>query len=439
MNKNKKVALIWHNHDLRLHDNALYSQANQYDELLIIYTRFESTQRGQAYHIHSLSDVRKSFLNQTLSDLNTQLNHLGQSLYVFENVKPLTVISLIKQCGISDVYVSYTADYDVSEFRNSVADQLGDVKWHECVTETLFDCMPLETLPTTFTPFRKKIEADSDLSSLLEYVKEHSVPTVLPPQPIILKNQQFTTINAHQKNNFVGGETEALRHMTGYFESTAPSSYKETRNDLDDWCSSTKFSPWLASGALSVKRLINSVRKYEQDVIKNESTYWIIFELLWREYFKWYAFEHRYKLFSINGLLNKKVNRCFYPERFERWKNGSTPYPIVNACMNQLRKTGYMSNRGRQIVASCFIHELNMDWRFGATYFEQHLLDYDVASNWGNWQYLAGVGADPRGSRWFNLEKQTQTYDPDGVFIKKWNGDVGVEHLDSVDAVDWPI
>ena len=88
--------------------------------------------------------------------------------------------------------------------------------------------------------------------------------------------------------------------------------------------------------------------------------------------------------------------------------------------MKQLNHTGYMSNRGRQIVASCFIHELGLDWRYGATYFEQQLIDYDVASNWGNWQYLAGVGADPRGCRQFNLKKQTQQHDPKGEFMDKW-------------------
>ena len=79
-----------------------------------------------------------------------------------------------------------------------------------------------------------------------------------------------------------------------------------------------------------------------------------------------------------------------------------------------------MSNRGRQLVASCLVHELNLDWRYGASWFEHSLLDYDVASNWGNWQYLAGVGCDPRGHRQFNLEKQTQMYDPNGEFRNRW-------------------
>jgi deoxyribodipyrimidine photo-lyase len=88
--------------------------------------------------------------------------------------------------------------------------------------------------------------------------------------------------------------------------------------------------------------------------------------------------------------------------------------------MRQLLKTGYMSNRGRQLVASCFVHELGQDWRYGAKYFEHQLIDFDVASNWGNWQYLGGVGADPRGHRQFNLQKQTATYDPNNKFITQW-------------------
>ena len=107
--------------------------------------------------------------------------------------------------------------------------------------------------------------------------------------------------------------------------------------------------------------------------------------------------------------------------------------------MNQLNSTGYLSNRGRQLVASCFVHELNLDWRYGASYFEQQLIDYDVASNWGNWQYLAGVGADPRGHRRFDLAKQAQIYDPDNQFVRRWGGDQPLQPLDSVDAADWPI
>jgi deoxyribodipyrimidine photo-lyase len=184
---------------------------------------------------------------------------------------------------------------------------------------------------------------------------------------------------------------------------------------------------------------MSALRSHEQDNGASESTYWISFELLWREFFFWYAKRHGSKLFAFKGLSKQPPKTSFYSERFQKWCSGNTPFPIVNACMNQLNTTGYMSNRGRQLVASCFVHELGLDWRYGAAYFEHQLIDYDVSSNWGNWQYLAGVGADPRGHRRFNLEKQTARYDPEGEFIKRWGGNIKTQPIDSVDAADWPI
>jgi len=107
--------------------------------------------------------------------------------------------------------------------------------------------------------------------------------------------------------------------------------------------------------------------------------------------------------------------------------------------MNELAETGFLSNRGRQVVASCLVNELQLDWRYGAAYFEQQLIDYDAASNWGNWQYLAGIGADPRGQRQFNIQKQTDMYDPSGEYIRLWHGADSLQNVDSRDAADWPI
>jgi deoxyribodipyrimidine photo-lyase len=122
------------------------------------------------------------------------------------------------------------------------------------------------------------------------------------------------------------------------------------------------------------------------------------------------------------GISAENPAYDFDAGRFECWCKGETRWPLVNACMQQLNRTGYLSNRARQIVASALINELGLDWRCGAGYFEQRLIDYDVASNWGNWQYIAGVGADPRGGRHFSIEKQTRQFDADGSFVAKWLG-----------------
>ncbi|MDP6880407.1 MAG: FAD-binding domain-containing protein, partial [Alteromonas macleodii] len=182
----------------------------------------------------------------------------------------------------------------------------------------------------------------------------------------------------------------------------------------------TKLSAWLANGSLSAREVIRQVQQFEATVEKNDSTYWIYFELLWREFFHWLQCKYGANWFRFSGIQGKKPSTQHCPETFALWCEGKTGYPIVDACMRQLAETGYMSNRGRQLVASCFVHELRQDWRYGAAWFEHQLIDYDVGSNWGNWLYLAGVGSDPRGHRQFNLQKQTEIYDSDGQFRKKW-------------------
>ena len=149
-------------------------------------------------------------------------------------------------------------------------------------------------------------------------------------------------------------------------------------------------------------------------------------------------------MYHFKGLVESAPLTSFYPERFKKWCLGNTPYPLVNACMNELRHTSYLSNRGRQIVASCLVNELSVDWRFGAAWFEEQLIDYDAAVNWGNWQYIAGVGVDPRGGRHFNIKKQTNIYDLNGEYQTQWlDPDTQASHLDqvldSVDAADWPV
>ena len=133
-----------------------------------------------------------------------------------------------------------------------------------------------------------------------------------------------------------------------------------------------------------------------------------IVDRLRREFFYWRAQIDGVHLFLPYGVARKKQLRTFDPRQFTRWCRGETNYPLVNALMHQLVRSGFMSNRGRQIAASSLIHDLGVDWRYGAAFFEKHLIDFDVASNYGNWQYIAGVGSDPRGGRRFNIDKQTK-------------------------------
>ncbi|MGR5063844.1 DASH family cryptochrome [Photobacterium sp. DNB22_13_2] len=434
------TGLFLFQNDLRLHDNSALALATQeVDHLICVYCLPVDTTNRYPYHISKHGTYRKQFLLQSLHNLAGQLSQRGQSLHVMLD-HPLNVIpELISQYNVSMIYTSENAG--VYEQRNwhTLKGRYPYITFRKVATHTLFDKVELPfdvkaSLPPTFTQFRKQVEELEVRSPLTTIAK-------LPSSPGRLKAFDVVSpmINPKLLADFDGGETAALKHLERYFTSNAPSRYKLTRNELDGWENSTKFSPWLALGCLSANRILKHLSQYEKDIECNESTQWIKFELLWREYFQWYAHSYGSKLYTYSGITSTQLHTAFYPERFRRWCEGNTPYPIVNALMNQLRRAGYISNRGRQIAASCLVNELSVDWRYGAAYFEEHLIDYDTASNWGNWQYIAGVGADPQQGRHFNLLKQTELYDPNEEFIRRWDGNNHDGRIDSVDAADWPI
>jgi len=434
----KIIGLYWFTNDLRVHDNPLLSKAAaEVDELICLYC-YPSVSPYLARYSQQAkwSEPKLQFLDASLHCLNLSLNALNQLLLVVDSHPYHAIKDLVYRLGVSHLYVDAVAGCD----EQSIIDRLKaefdalDVAQKELRTLFTLEQLPFElsALPDTFTQFRKQVEPLVVPLPISRVKRLPSLPDTHSLPGISLTHHGGSAL-------FDGGEQAGLAHCRRYFSSACPSEYKETRNALDGLDYSTKFSPWLAHGCLSAKTIYAMLKRYERLNGANESTYWIYFELLWREYFYWYARRYRQQLFRFGGIRNQPPLTSFYAHRFQQWKKGQTPFAIVNACMHQLNQTGYMSNRGRQLVASCLIHELGLDWRYGAAYFESQLIDYDVASNWGNWQYLAGVGADPRGSRQFNLEKQTQMYDPYQEFIDRWQGRCDASSLDSVDMVDWPV
>jgi deoxyribodipyrimidine photo-lyase len=206
-----------------------------------------------------------------------------------------------------------------------------------------------------------------------------------------------------------------------FFKTKSLSVYKETRNGLVGADYSSKFSAWLALGCISARSIYAQIQHYEKEIVANESTYWLVFELLWRDYFRFVMKKYGHLFFLQNGIKTSKKNSNRHNAKlFETWKNAQTGNDFINANMLELKLTGFMSNRGRQNVASYLVNDLQLDWRYGAAYFEEQLIDYDVCSNWGNWAYLAGVGNDPRENRAFNIEKQANDYDKNNTYRNLW-------------------
>jgi deoxyribodipyrimidine photo-lyase len=220
---------------------------------------------------------------------------------------------------------------------------------------------------------------------------------------------------------FVGGETAGLERLATYFwQRDCLKTYKQTRNGMLGADYSSKFSPWLALGCLSPRFIAAEVKRYEGDRGANDSTYWLIFELLWRDFFRFVALKFGDRLFYRSGLQSKKIPWRVDWEQFQQWQAGMTGYPLVDANLRELAATGFMSNRGRQNAASFLTKNLGIDWRMGAEWFESQLIDYDPCSNYGNWNYTAGIGNDARDFRYFNISKQSKDYDPNGDYLKHW-------------------
>jgi deoxyribodipyrimidine photo-lyase len=198
-----------------------------------------------------------------------------------------------------------------------------------------------------------------------------------------------------------------------------PDTYKQTRNQLIGLDYSSKFSPWLAWGCCSARTIANKIESYETKYGANDGTYWLWFELLWRDYFRFIHFKYGKKLYRSKGLSEKPLS-LFKADVFKSWSEGETGEPLIDAAMRELKSSGYLSNRLRQVVASYLIYDLEGDWQSGAAWFESQLIDYDVYSNQGNWLYIAGRGTDPRGGRAFNVKKQTQDHDPQGNYRDLW-------------------
>ncbi len=255
------------------------------------------------------------------------------------------------------------------------------------------------------------------------YVPAAPVPAVSVGIPTVeaLSGSSAPAPDPRAAIHFTGGETAAWQRLNTYFwERDQLRRYKHTRNGLVGADYSSKFSPWLSNGSLSPRSIVAEVRRYEAERVKNSSTYWLVFELIWRDYFAFLLRKFGGALFRFEGPMNRRPRWSTDWTRFSAWREGTTGQDFIDANMREIAVTGYMSNRGRQNVASYLARDLKVNWLMGAEYFESQLIDYDPASNYGNWTYTVGVGTDPRRDRYFNPEVQSAKYDPDARYRLHW-------------------
>jgi len=424
--------LIWFRSDLRSHDHEPLHRAIQANPnfLLPLYC-FEPRQFGQtSFSFPKTGAFRAHFLLESVADLRRSLQSLGSDLIIRQGNPEVVIPDLAKQLGITAVYYHQevtSEEIAVEESINQALAAIG-VKCQRFWGHTLYhpDDLPFEVsqLPEVFTNFRKQVEKESTINPTFP------TPTKLPPLPTVEPGDlpalssfglDSPAFDDRAVLKFEGGETAGKARLDHYFwQQDCLKTYKETRNGMVGADYSSKFSAWLALGCLSPRYIFEQVQEYETKRVQNDSTYWLIFELLWRDYFRFICAKHGDRIFRLSGLQGMSLPWKEDWQRFDLWREGKTGFPLVDANMREIAATGFMSNRGRQNVASFLTKNLGINWQMGAEWFESLLVDYDVCSNWGNWNYTAGVGNDARGFRFFNILKQSRDYDPNGTYVKHW-------------------
>jgi len=426
-----KTALVWFKTDLRLDDNETLTRAiSQSDRIIPVYCFDDSHFENTTYGFSKTGSFRTQFLLESLQDLDANLRALGSGLIIVKGKPEIEIPKIVQHYQAQKVFAKREVAFEEKQTEKLLQNELFKLRCdlETLSTSTLYHAEDLpfsvKDIPDVFTNFRKKTEKEATIRK--PFIKPNAIisPEIAPLQLPTFEELGLIkpVIDSRSVLPFKGGETEALKRLNHYFfESKCLSKYKETRNGMVGADYSSKFSAWLAMGCISPRSIYDEVKHYETQFGANDSTYWLIFELLWRDFFRFMFKKYQTKFFLYAGIKTEKVNSKSLNEKLlSQWINGETASDFVNANMLELKLTGFMSNRGRQNVASYFCNELNMDWRIGAAYFEQQLIDYDVCSNWGNWAYLAGVGNDPRGHRYFNVEKQAADYDKKMEFRKLW-------------------
>jgi deoxyribodipyrimidine photo-lyase len=423
-----ETAVIWFRDDLRVDDNPTLADAVEATDRVVPLYVFDPRARGETqYGTEKLGGHRARFVRESVLDLRESLRRRGGDLFVREGRPDVVVPTVADSVDADAVFAQTKPATEELDRERAVRDALPeDVAFRRRWTHTLYHRddlpTPVDRIDDTFTPCRKTIEREAAVRDPVA-PPERVVTPDLDPGPVpTLSDLGVDAPPADDRAvlAFEGGESAGKRRVEEYiWEGDHLREYKQTRNGLLGADYSSKFSPWLAAGCLSPRRLHAEARRYEDERVANEDTYWLVFELLWRDYFQFQFCKHGGAFFRPNGI--RDVDKEWDRDRaaFRRWVAGETGVPFVDANMRELARTGYVSNRGRQNVASFLADALGIDWRWGAAHFEERLVDYDVASNWGNWAYQAGVGNDSRDGH-FDVLSQAEYYDADADYVTTW-------------------
>ncbi len=431
----QRKVILWFRQDLRIHDNeALRDAIIAGDEILPVYIFDERVFFGKTkFGFKKTHKYRAQFIIESVKNLRKNLKKKGLNLLVAIGKPEEEIYKLANKYKTSWTFCNRERTQEEKDVQDNLEKRLWTIGQEirysrgKMLYYTADLPFPVTHTPDMFSSFRKEVEK----------IVEVRKPLNLPDKkiPLISEIAEFgeipsladfafdeSEVEEAKACKFKGGEDSALNRLNYYlWESDLIADYKNTRNRMLGMDYSSKFSAWLSQGCLSPKLIYHELKKYEEERGKNDSTYHLFMELMWRDFFRLMGKKYGNKIFQKGGIKEEPDPKLKdNPDLFKIWSEARTGVPFIDANMSELNSTGFMSNRGRQNVASFLINDLKVNWQMGAEYFESLLLDYDPCSNYGNWNFMAGVGNDIRENRYFNTIRQSKRYDPDGSYLSHW-------------------
>jgi deoxyribodipyrimidine photo-lyase len=420
----EKTILVWFRNDLRIHDNEILLEAlKKADKIVPVYCFDPEYFTTTSINTQKTGTIRAKFIIESVADLKRSLQNLGGDLVVRFGKPEEVLPQLVQQYAVAEVYhhrevaseetdISARVEAALWKLRINLKHFIGHTMYHK---EDL--PFPIKDIPDVFATFKKKIERESVVRPCLQSPETICVPEGLEAGTIPTLDDLGLSEQPEGNSviDFKGGETVGLRQIEEFFNTTDQK--KESKNTQNGLIS--KLSPWISLGCLSTRKVYWEMKANEHK-LSRETVNWLTLELLRRDYFRFMFKKYSAKFSSakeIAGFETEKRNA--HEQIFNAWKNGETGIPFIDATINELNTTGYVANHGRQALANYLINNLGADWTFGAAYFEEKLIDYSPASNWGNWSYLADAMKIETDSIESAL-KQGLISDPNGDYIRKW-------------------
>lgn len=407
------ITLFWFRRDLRLHDNkGLFEALNNSASVLPIFI-FDTDILNK---LSDKNDKRVNFIHQTIITLQNELVKKGSSLLVLYG-NPLEVIEkLTLSYSISAVYTNHDYEPDAIERDLMIADFLKhrNISFQTFKDQVIFEksevLKPDGTPYTIFTPYSKVWKQKLNEAAVNSFPSQDLLKNLYKTKPFLLPTLTEIGFNKIE-----------ISIPLPIIDKDIIKQYHETRN-FPSLKGTSNLSVHLRFGTLSIRELVQTALKLNETWLN---------ELIWREFFMMILY-HFPKV--VNNSFKSKYDQIVWrnnEDEFHQWCMGTTGYPIVDAGMRELNATGFMHNRVRMIVASFLTKHLLIDWRWGEAYFAEKLLDYELSSNNGNWQWSAGCGCDAAPYfRVFNPTEQIKKFDPQFVYINKW--------VDNLHEKDYP-